>query len=72
VPVIKKVIGTEPEEGQNLRDWLGGLTFDQAAGIIAAMMAMDQFDAEIGEVPEEAAQGGVNPENDQSGDIPVV
>jgi ribosomal protein L11 len=50
VPVIKKVIGTEPEEGQNLREWLGALTSDQAAGIVTAMMAMDTLDADIGKV----------------------
>jgi hypothetical protein len=72
VPVIKKVIGTEPEEGQKLREWLGSLTSEQAAGIVAALAAMDTFDAEIGDVPEEAAQGGINPEEDEPDDVPVV
>ena len=76
VPVIKKVIGTEPAEGQNLRDWLGALTSEQAAGIIAAMMAMDQFDAEIGEVDIAVGEVGDDADDhvpeDQSSDIPVV
>lgn len=44
VPVIKKVIGTEPAEGQKLREWLSGLTSEQASGIITALTAMDTFD----------------------------
>jgi hypothetical protein len=68
VPVIKKVIGTEPEEGQKLREWLGGLTSEQAAGIVAALAAMDEFDAEIGEV--EVTVGEVV--EDEPDDVPVV
>lgn len=46
VPLIKRVIGTEPTEGQTLREWLGALTSDQAASIITAMTAMDVLEAE--------------------------
>ena len=75
VPVIKKVIGTEPEEGQNLRDWLGALTSDQAAGIVTALVAMDTFDEteEALGAPEEAAQGGITvAEDEPDDDVPVV
>ena len=69
VPVIKKIIGTEPEEGQKLREWLGGLTSDQAAGIVTALVAMDTFDAEIGEVGDDADDH--EPDED-TGAVPVV
>lgn len=74
VPVIKKVIGSEPAEGQNLREWLGALTSDQAAGIVTALMAMDTFDetAEALRAPEEAAQGGITVAEDEPDDVPVV
>ena len=74
VPVIKKVIGSEPAEGQNLREWLGALTSDQAAGIVTALVAMDTFDEteEALGAPEEAAQGGITVAEDEPDDVPVV
>lgn len=47
IPVIKKVIKTEPKDGESIRDWLSGLTSDQAGDIIVALTAMDTLDAEI-------------------------
>jgi hypothetical protein len=65
--IIHKVSGLATE-GKTGKELLESLTSDQAAGIVTALMAMDTFDAEIGDgddaddhVPDEDA-----------GDTPVV
>jgi len=57
IPVIAKIIGSEPAEGQEIRDWLGAMTSDQASGIITALAGMAVFaDVTVDEPEEEAAQ----------------
>ena len=70
VPVIRKVIGTEPEEGQKLRDWLGALTSEQAANIVTALMAMDTLDATIGDDADDHVPGG--PDDVEEGTEPIA
>jgi len=43
VPVIAKILGSEPAEGVSVRDWLGGLTAQQAGDIITALAGMATF-----------------------------
>lgn len=35
--VVSKIVGSEPTEGQSLRDWMGGFTADQGKAVIAAL-----------------------------------
>ena len=43
LPVIVKIIGFEPAEGQEIRDWLGTMTSQQAGDIITALGGMATF-----------------------------
>ena len=67
IPVIKRVVGTEPAEGQSLREWLGGMTGDQAAAIIAAL-----FEPTVDEPVETVDRSAEDPEDGASVDLAVV
>jgi hypothetical protein len=49
VPVIAKIVGSSPAEGQDLRTWLAGLTSEQASGIVLAMEGMATFSDDVEE-----------------------
>jgi hypothetical protein len=59
VPVIEKIVGSSPAEGQDLRTWLAGLTGDQAAGIITAMEGMAIFADVAVDAPVETVENTV-------------
>jgi len=68
--IIHKVTGIDTE-GKTSKEVFAGLTSDQAAGLVTALMAMDTFDAEIGEVePPEEPSGG--PDKDEQEPFSVV
>jgi hypothetical protein len=53
VPVIAKILGSEPAEGVSIRDWLSGLTSQQAGDIITALAGMATFaDVRVDETVE--------------------
>jgi hypothetical protein len=69
VPVIGKILGTEPGDGVNLRDWLQGLTSEQAGSIVMALSAMDILEAtpvdlSEGTAPDEALEVDVEGEQE--------
>ena len=55
VPIVGKILGTEPAEGVNLRDWLKGLTSEQAGSIVLALSAMEALDVTPVDLSEETA-----------------
>lgn len=67
VPVIAKIIGSEPSEGQNIREWLGALTGDQASGIITALAGMATFADVAVDAPVETVDN-----DDEDGDPPPL
>ncbi len=73
VPVIKKIVGTEPAEGQNLREWLGALTSEQASGIVMALTAMETFEVPVEGVGEVVHSESTDVDNDDdTGPVPVA
>ena len=57
IPVIAKLLGSEPAEGQDTREWLSALTSQQAADIITAMAGMATFsDVVVDDYPVEAVE----------------
>jgi hypothetical protein len=36
-PIISKIVGSEPTEGQSIRQWISGMTSSQASDIVAAL-----------------------------------
>lgn len=69
VPVIAKIIGTEPGEGQTIRAWLGALTSEKASSIIAALSMppeeRGQPDADAGpDVHTASTEGAEDPDSD--------
>ena len=69
IPIIKKVVGTEPSEGQSLREWLGGMTGEQAAAIIAALA---EFVANDGPVDEPVETVDIPEPDDEDGGEPTL
>ena len=60
VPVISKVIGTEPAEGQTVRQWLAGMKNAQAAEIIGALSAGADAGIDKTTLPVESSVDGVD------------
>jgi len=58
IPVIVKIIGSEPAEGQEIREWLGGLTSEQASGIITSLAGMAAFSDVAVDVAVDDVDGG--------------
>jgi hypothetical protein len=59
VPVIAKILGSEPAEGVSIRDWLSGLTSQQAGDIITALAGMATFaDMRVDETVETVDKEG--------------
>jgi len=53
VPIVHKIVGSGPVEGQSVRDWLGTLTSEQAASIVVAMSSSEASPTEALEVDVE-------------------
>ena len=53
VPIVHKIVGSDPVEGQSVRDWLGTLTSEQAASIVVAMSSSEASPTEALEVDVE-------------------
>jgi len=72
VPVISKIVGTQPTEGQSIRDWLGALTSEQANGIITALAGMATFADVAVDAPVETVDNASNeePDDDEDGENP--
>lgn len=68
VAVVRKVVGTEPAEGQTASQWLAGLTSEQAASILAALTAAPVD--ETVEVVDNDPQ--IEPPDDEDGENPPL
>jgi len=77
IPVIVKIIGSKPAEGQEIRDWLGSMTSEQASGIITALAGMATFadvavDKPVDDVDGEPGDRDLDPENVEEDDLAIV
>jgi hypothetical protein len=77
IPVIAKIIGSEPAEGQEIREWLGGLTSEQASGIITSLAGMATFadvavDTSVDSVDGEPEDRDLDPENVEEQGLSIV
>ena len=77
IPVIAKIIGSEPAEGQEIREWLGAMTSEQASGIITSLTGMAVFadvavDSPVDGVDGEPSDRDLDPENVEGEDLAIV